>query len=325
MEIANSLISIILPVYNREEYIEECIHSVQAQSYQNYEIIIVDDGSSDHTFDICQTFAAKDDRIKLQQAKHGGVSAARNIALDVASGEYVFFLDSDDVIYPLLLETLITAMQSNNAFIGGTDVVGVPESHWFKVQEKIKEPPVAGTVTSRTYDETLEAIFCGRSPLGCIGGVMMHKDLIGNTRFRTDLYIGEDFFFIYENLIKGTSSVFLTEKWYFVRNHKHNCSWDYSFNGFWTRFYRRILVWKSEESFGRIKYANIQKKDAFNCFIRCIAKNSPYSNDAKKMRKALKEYKKELLPAFSRKARLLFYLYLYFPATAKYILSKRKR
>lgn len=325
MDIANCLISIILPVYNREKYIEECVHSVQAQSYPNFEIVIVDDGSSDHTYEICKRLAAEDNRIKLHQAEHGGVSAARNIALDVASGEYVFFLDSDDVIYPLLLETLVAAMQSSNAHMGGTDVVGMPENRWHRVQTKIKEPPIAGTVSSLTFDEAIEAMFCGNSPLGCVGGVMMHKNLIGNTRFHTDLSIGEDFFFIYENLIKGTSCVFLAEKWYYVRNHAHNSSWDYSFNGFWTRFYRRILVWRSEESFGRMRYANIQKNDAFNCFIRCAAKNAPYSNDAKRMRRVLKKYKREFLPALSHKAQFLLCLYLYLPATTAYIQAKRTR
>ena len=82
METINGLISVITPVYNRELYIEECINSVLAQSYQKFEIIIVDDGSTDKTYEICRSLALNDDRIKLFAANHGGVSAARNRAIE---------------------------------------------------------------------------------------------------------------------------------------------------------------------------------------------------------------------------------------------------
>ncbi len=85
------LISVIIPVYNREKVIEECIDSVFAQSYQNFEIVIVDDGSTDSTLQICKRLAEKDERIKLFVAGHGGVSAARNIALDKATANTFSF------------------------------------------------------------------------------------------------------------------------------------------------------------------------------------------------------------------------------------------
>ncbi len=316
MNTVDPKISIIIPVYNRDNYIEECVSSVFAQSYQNFEIILIDDGSTDRTLEVCKKLSTKDSRIKLLTADHGGVSAARNKGLDEAMGEYVFFLDSDDVIYPTLLETLVTGIKNSGANIAGTRVIPVSEKYWEKVREKLKEEPVLGETTYHTHEEALHAIFHPGSPLACIGGVMLHRDLIGDTRFRTDLFIGEDYYFIYENLIKGASCIFLKQKWYYVRNHALNSSWNYTFDGFWTRFYRRELVWKSEEAFGRTQYANIQKRDAFCSFLHCFNKNKPHSEDSEKMRKVLKEYKKDIYPALTSKGKIVYILYVHFPATA---------
>ncbi len=311
------MVSIITPVYNRERYIEECIRSVQAQSYQDFEIVIVDDGSTDKTTEICSKLAAEDTRIKLLTGEHKGVSAARNIALDAAQGEYVFFLDSDDVIYPMLLETLVLAMQNSGAALGGSAVLQVSEQNWFEVQKKLKEPPVTGETYFEPHENATKVILGGYSPFSCIGGVMMRRNFIGHTKFQTSLYIGEDYYFIYENLIKGADCIFLKPKWYYVRNHAHNISWDYSFDGFWTRFLRRKLVWESEESFGRTEYAAKQKRDAFGCFVRCIKKNKPYSQDNKKMRQVMKAHKSNIFPILNKKEQLLYWIYTHAPfATA---------
>ena len=106
-------VSVIIPVYNREQYVEECIQSLQKQTHQNMEIILIDDGSSDNTVQICSRMATEDPRILLLTMEHGGVSAARNKGLDTAKGKYIFFLDSDDVIHPLLLETLVEGMEKH--------------------------------------------------------------------------------------------------------------------------------------------------------------------------------------------------------------------
>lgn len=317
------LVSVIIPVYNRENVIEECVNSVFAQIYRNFEIVIVDDGSTDSTYDICKHLAQKDERIKLFAGEHGGVSAARNMALDKADGEYVFFLDSDDVIYPLLLETLVSEMKESDAGIAGTRVVNVSESRWDKVREKIAEAPVAGQTKYLTNEEALYSMFHGDSPLSCIGGVMMKKELVGDTKFKTDLFIGEDYYFIYENLIKGASCVFLEPKWYYARNHATNSSWNYTFDGFTTRFYRRELVWKSEEALGREEFANVQKRDAFSCFVTCAKRNTPYSMDSKRMRKVMKQYRKEICPALSSKAKIMYFICMHFPVTASMIFKKK--
>lgn len=90
------LVSIIVPVYNREKIIKNCIDSLQNQSYENFEIIIVNDGSSDQTYDVCTKLCNEDQRIRLIHKENGGVSSARNLGIKEAQGEYIMFLDSDD-------------------------------------------------------------------------------------------------------------------------------------------------------------------------------------------------------------------------------------
>ena len=327
MHTAENLISVILPVYNRGNLIDECIDSVIAQSYQNFEIVIVDDGSTDDTRAICKALADKDPRIKLYEAAHGGVSAARNIALKKATGDYIFFLDSDDVIHPFLLETLLTGMICSNAGIGATDVARASASpkSWNKVKEMLAKADHPGDVESLTAAQVIDNALVGHSPLSCIGGVMMKASLIGDTKFREDIYIGEDFYFIYENIIKGTVGVFLKQKWYYVRLHDRNSSWDYSYNGFWTRFYRRKLVWENEEKLGRANHANKEKASALYCYTLCLSKNRPYSNDCKMMRKTLIEHQSSLLPSFPIKERLVYYLSIFLPATYRTLIRFKNK
>ena len=89
-------ISIIVPVYNVEQYLAECIESIKDQSLTDIEIILVDDGSPDNSGAICDDYARKDDRIRVIHKKNGGLSSARNAGLEVAIGEYIGFVDSDD-------------------------------------------------------------------------------------------------------------------------------------------------------------------------------------------------------------------------------------
>lgn len=92
------IISIIVPAYNQEKYLGECLESIASQTFTDFEAIIVDDGSTDSTASICQEFVHRDDRFRLVRKPNGGVSSARNVGLDLSEGEYVCFFDSDDVI-----------------------------------------------------------------------------------------------------------------------------------------------------------------------------------------------------------------------------------
>lgn len=113
----NSLISIIVPVYKVEDYLEKCIDSIINQTYKDLEIILVDDGSPDICPQICDDYAARDDRIRVIHKENGGLSDARNAGLDLATGDYIGFVDSDDYIAPDMYELMLESIQKNNADI----------------------------------------------------------------------------------------------------------------------------------------------------------------------------------------------------------------
>lgn len=135
-------ISIIIPVYNVKPYLASALDSVLNQTYNNLEIIVVDDGSFDGSEKICDNYSLKDDRIKLIHTEHCGLSASRNIGLDIMKGNYVAFLDADDILLPEAMEKSLSLMLSN-------DVDGVsfkcfycnnPEKILSKKIKKIKTP-----------------------------------------------------------------------------------------------------------------------------------------------------------------------------------------
>ena len=308
----NAQISVIIPVLNRQDEIEECVRSVFEQSYQDWELLIIDNGSTDQTPEICKVLAAQEPRIRLLSSPKG-VSPARNAGIDAARGKYLFFLDSDDVIHPSLLETLLFAMKEHHADLAGTTTINIHQSQWADFAGRPRIHKGLGRIRYLTNEQAIQEIFQYTTPLNVIGGVMILRSLVENTRFRNDLHIGEDFYFMYENLVKGANAIFVESKWYYVRIHDHNLSWDYSFDGFRSRFDRRKLVWLSEEAFGRRENVKLQKDDALDIYLRCLKKNPTLNDDTKKMQAVMKAHKKEITPDLSMKHRLLFTLSVSIP------------
>ncbi|WP_243009253.1 glycosyltransferase [Clostridium sp. AM58-1XD] len=111
------LVSVIVPVYKVENYLERCVHSIQNQTYKHLEIILVDDGSPDNCGKICDEFAENDKRIRVIHKINGGLSEARNFGIDVAEGKYIVFVDSDDWIDPDMIELLLRIREMHNADI----------------------------------------------------------------------------------------------------------------------------------------------------------------------------------------------------------------
>lgn len=103
----NQTFSIIVPVYNVEQYLENCINSVLNQSFRNFQLILVDDGSKDSSGEICDRFAQKDSRVKVIHKPNAGVSAARNTGIDIATGQFICFIDSDDWIESEYLQKIV--------------------------------------------------------------------------------------------------------------------------------------------------------------------------------------------------------------------------
>lgn len=116
-------LSVIVPIYNVEQYLDECIKSIVNQTYKNLEIILVDDGSPDNCPELCDIWAEKDSHIKVIHKENGGVSSARNVGLDAATGDFIAFVDSDDYLDSDMYEIMLTQMREHNADMAQCGIV----------------------------------------------------------------------------------------------------------------------------------------------------------------------------------------------------------
>ncbi len=133
------MISIIIPVYNVEKYVGECINSVINQTYTNLEILINNDGSTDNSYQICQSYAQIDPRIKLYSQENKGVSIARNAMLEKAIGEYVLFIDPDDFILPTHVERLLNLLNEYDADASACGYIKFSNENTVKCHRQMKE------------------------------------------------------------------------------------------------------------------------------------------------------------------------------------------
>ena len=123
-----SLVSVIVPVYNIEQYLNICMDSILAQSYHSLQIVLVDDGSTDNSGVICDEYAAKDPRVTVIHKENGGLSDARNAGIEIVKGEYVTFVDSDDMLNPRTIEYLIDLITEYNGDISVCQSMVVQEN-----------------------------------------------------------------------------------------------------------------------------------------------------------------------------------------------------
>lgn len=179
------LISIIVPVYNTEKHLKRCLDSIINQSYRDIEIIVIDDGSTDSSNKICKEYALIDNRIKVVTTKNSGVSNARNKGLDIASGEYIAFVDSDDTIDEKFIETMYNYCRKYNSKLCAVNV-----NYCYK--SKITRPlhMETGLINKEEY-----YILLLYNVKGFVSNKLYHKSLINNIRFDNEISICEDLLF----------------------------------------------------------------------------------------------------------------------------------
>ncbi len=185
-------ISVIIPVYNMEHYLERCLNSVIQNTYQNLEIICVDDGSIDKSLSILRDYASEDSRINVITKKNGGVSSARNTGMDMMTGEFLAFVDPDDYLHPQYFELLLRAYQQTacDMIVCGHQRVGeleeAPRKH-----KLINTEGNAAVITCREHflNGTLRSFCWGR---------LIRKGCVSNLRFHEEIHFAEDAVFIGE-------------------------------------------------------------------------------------------------------------------------------
>ena len=140
----NKLISVIVTIYNQEQFLKECLDSLLSQTYRNFEVLMIDDGSTDNSVSIAQTYTEKDNRFILIASQHIGFPAVKNLGLTKAKGDYIIFLDADDSAYPEWLEFLYRTVE-----LAGADISTCYYDEYY--DKKKAEPPASFYITHQTY------------------------------------------------------------------------------------------------------------------------------------------------------------------------------
>lgn len=203
-------ISIIVPVYNVEKYVEKCIQSLINQSYKNIEIILVDDGSNDRSNKIIDEYAKVDSRILTIHQKNKGVSAARNAGLKVATGKYVGFVDPDDYVDYQMYETMLKKIELNMsdlAVCGFSKVTELSDKEEiFEIKDELLSP--------KKCVEDLFDFRGGYAIKPSVWNKLFRRDKIGDLKFDENIGISEDLKFVVQYILKCNSIVYVKQAFY---------------------------------------------------------------------------------------------------------------
>ncbi len=214
-------ISVIIPIHNSAAYLPECLGSLSRQTFQDFEAILIDDGSTDSSVDVCAAYAQEDSRFVLLRQERQGVSAARNLGMEKARGEYLFFLDSDDAIHPRLLEEM--------AALSGAMGADLAVCHFIKldspgVSAALAQPggEPSSWVAAQGQEVDWWFHFKYFQALTCIGGTLLRRSFAGDVRFDRSLKNGEDTVFMHQMLLQGPRTIVFRQAWYYYRMHGGN-------------------------------------------------------------------------------------------------------
>lgn len=199
-------ISVIIPAYNVETYLEPCVRSVLQQTYQNLEILLIDDGSTDKTWEVCRALAAADSRVRPIRKENGGVSSARNAGIEAASGAMLLFVDGDDELKENGLEALIEAQQRT-----GADIVAA----WYDMGAPIPYPEAGDVVWKGT--EALQKSLEDHPLTYSVWAKLYTREIIGDTRFQEGIRVNEDSLFVFRLLCKQPCFAGIKDVVYFYR------------------------------------------------------------------------------------------------------------
>lgn len=262
-------ISLIIPIYNTKEYLRQCLDSAVCQTYQNMEIICIDDGSTDGSGEILDEFAGKNSRIVAVHQKNKGESAARNTGLRMATGDYIGFMDCDDWIELDMYEKLIQVMEDNEADIAVGSWIKELETESIFVENK-------GVVERNVFgrEELLNYIYQRDSyqAFAYMWDKLYKRELLTDENgelllFREDLKLGGDVLYLAQIVLKSKKAVFLNECFYHYRQRDDSgChSVDLNKRMDWIKAYQIIIKLFQEQGISEDVLVWIKRFMAYHC------------------------------------------------------------
>ena len=270
----NPKLSIIVPVYNTAEYLPECLDCFLAQTYKNFEVILVDDGSPDNSGAICDEYAGRDRRFRVIHQKNQGVSAARNAGIDVAEGDYVGFVDSDDTILPEMYEDFAKIIESNEPDM--VQSVGMRE----------KDLVISASPKIYTFnnDEARGEFFkIGKiRPSVCLS--LIRKVIIEDVRFPSEIHHWEDYAFT-AIVVSRSKTICVTENCYYNYRVREGSATQQALND---KQMSCLLIYDYLDRYGVMKTRQ-EKDDVRSMFICGVFKPYVLVSPVKKYKQTIKD------------------------------------
>ena len=286
-----SLISVIVPVYKAEKYLDECIESVLNQTYPDIELILVDDGSPDKSGEICDRYAQNDERVKVVHQQNGGVCVARNKGLSIATGEYVMFVDSDDYLSNnMAVEELYNDAIQNNADIAIGRMLSDGDST--KLDNTIE--------IWKGNQSLLKALEDNPALYGCVCK-LFRRDLIKDIYFLEGRKAHEDGYFVFLALIKFPTVTVRNCCTYVYRYNPNSASHavfsDKYFDVLYFEELRRKTIIEKFPELTEKAYNKLVKAHMTMLHLFCTTKDKKYDADIKKSIRMVKAYGRYFVPA----------------------------
>ena len=223
----NELISIIIPVYSAEKYLRQCLDSIINQTYTNFEVLLVNDGSTDSSGMICQEYVENDSRFRYFEKENGGASSARNLGLERSGGAYITFIDSDDWVEPNYLDVLYTALKENDTDVAISTYKRFAQDGVFYLRSYSREDDEFLNIGTRSRDSFLEIL----PRLGeldhsfySISSKLIKREIIGNLLFDEQVSYAEDLNFFFHLYLGVESVVYVRDYTYVHRTHDASTS-----------------------------------------------------------------------------------------------------
>jgi glycosyltransferase involved in cell wall biosynthesis len=279
-------ISIIIPIYNAGKYLQACLDSVLMQTFGDFEVICVNDGSQDNCAEILSEYAAKDKRIKVITQENQGVSAARNQALRRANGKYITFLDADDMVSPHFLDRMFAGMEQN------------PEADfaWCSFVKGEREPIFNGiSKTPEIYIDPFAHYFLHQKPKieSSVWAKMFRKEILENLEFPIDQSYGEDLVVLYQTLYQARQAIFIPENLFFYRIHPESAMRATLTN---RRMNSEMAATEKLERLFRDKPMDKNVRKAFEAFIARRFFNTVFKLPKAEDKLHYKEWRRRYLP-----------------------------